>query len=43
MSKPLISVVIPANNERDNIDELGRRLGQVFDTGNGRWVGEVAR
>jgi polyisoprenyl-phosphate glycosyltransferase len=30
-TKPLISVVVPCYNERDNIDELGRRLGLVFD------------
>ncbi len=26
-----VSIVIPCYNERDNIDELGRRLGLVFD------------
>jgi len=31
----LISVVVPAYNERDNIDELGRRLGLVFDAEDG--------
>jgi glycosyltransferase involved in cell wall biosynthesis len=29
--KSTISVVVPCYNERDNIDELGRRLGLVFD------------
>lgn len=31
MSRQLISVVIPAYNEEECIDELGRRLGIVFD------------
>ncbi|MFA9269498.1 glycosyltransferase family 2 protein [Svornostia abyssi] len=29
--KPLISIVIPCYNEEANVDELGRRLGDVFD------------
>lgn len=29
--KPLISIIIPCYNEEANIDELGRRLGDVFD------------
>jgi dolichol-phosphate mannosyltransferase len=32
---PLISVVIPAYNERDNVDELGRRLAAAFDAEDG--------
>lgn len=35
MTKQRISVVIPAYNEQDNIDELGRRLAQVFDAEDG--------
>jgi glycosyltransferase involved in cell wall biosynthesis len=32
MTKKLISIVIPAYNETECIDELGRRLGTVFDS-----------
>ena len=31
MSKKLISLIIPAYNEEDCVDELARRLSQVFD------------
>ncbi len=31
MSRKLISVVVPAYNEQDNVDELARRLAAVFD------------
>lgn len=32
MHKKLISVIIPAYNEEDCVEELSRRLGQVFDS-----------
>jgi polyisoprenyl-phosphate glycosyltransferase len=32
VQKKLISVVIPAYNEEDCVEELARRLGQVFDS-----------
>ena len=32
MDKKLISVIIPAYNEEDCVEELSRRLGQVFDS-----------